>query len=293
MALLITPRELPDWVPGTVLSTSDDLGWNGVGTRSYRYDGLDVEVPALSEFVIVAYRRGATHMQRRFEGGWTRTQCSPGDLSLLTRSQWSHWHWTDRIDVSHVYLTDRFVSGIASEVTDRTAAEVRLHDVLRIQDPILSSAIDALTREARLPQPGGAIYVEAVATQLVVHLIRNYASVRFEESPARSALTSVQRKRLTDYVDAHLHEPLGLEQLAAAVGLGLWNFTRRFRDAFGCTPHRYVVERRLDRARQLLLRSAMPVKEVASACGFADQAHMTRLFRERLNATPASLRRSA
>ena len=293
MALLITPLELPDWVPGGVLSASDELGWNGVATRSYRYDGLDVEVPALSDFVIVAYRHGTTDMQRRFEGAWTRARCSPGDLSLLTRSQWSHWHWTAPIDVTHVYLTDRLVSGIASEVTDRTAAEVRLHDVLRIQDPILSSIVDAVTREASMPRPGGAIYAEAVATQLVVHLIRNYASIKCEESRAKGGLTTVQRKRLADYVDAHLHEPLCLEQLAGAVGLGLWSFTRRFRDSFGCTPHRYLVERRLERARELLLRSAMPVKEVASVCGFADQAHMTRLFKERLNATPGSLRRSA
>ena len=292
MALLITPRELPDWVPGTVLSASDKLGWNGVATRSYRYEGLDVEVPALSDFVIVAYRRGTTDMQRRFEGKWTRTRCSPGDLSLLTRSQWSHWHWIDPIEVSHVYLTDQFVSAIASEVADRSAAEVRLHDVLRIQDPILSSAVDAVTREASLPRAGGAIYVEALATQMVVHLIRNYASIKIEESQARTNLTAAQCKRLADYVGAHLHEPLSLEQMAAAVGLGLWSFTRRFRESFGCTPHSYVVDRRLEHARQLLLGSAMPVKEIAPACGFADQAHMTRVFKERLNVTPATLRRS-
>jgi AraC family transcriptional regulator len=293
MALLITPRELPEWVPGTVLCASDELGWNGVATRSYRYDGLDVEVPALSDFVIIAYRQGTTQIQRRFEGAWTRTRCAPGDLSLLTRSQWSHWHWTDRIEVSHVYLTDRFVSAIANEVTNRTAAEVRLHDILRIQDPILSSAVDAVTREASLPRPGTALYVEAVATQLVVHLIRNYASITFEDSQDRSALTPGQRKRLADYVDAHLHEPLGLEQLAGSVGLGLWSFTRRFRESFGCTAHQYLMERRTERARQLLLRSAMPVKEIASACGFSDQAHMTRVFKDRLSATPASLRRNA
>lgn len=70
-------------------------------------------------------------------------------------------------------------------------------------------------------------------------------------------------------------------------------FTRRFRESFGCTAHHFLVERRVDRARQLLLHSKTPVKEIASACGFADQAHLTRVFRERLNATPASLRRSS
>ncbi len=291
MALLITPRELPEWVPGTVLCASDELGWNGVGLRTYRYDGLDVQVPALSDFVIVAYRHGITQMQRRFEGAWSRARCSPGDLSLLTRSQWSHWHWTDRIEVSHVYLSERFVSAIAAEVTNRTAAEVRLHDLLRVQDPVLWAAVDAISREASTAQAGAAVYVEAVATQLVVHLLRNYASVKVADSAAVAKLSAAQRRLIEEYVDARLHEPLCLEQMAAAAGLGVWSFTRRFRESFGCTPHHFLVARRVDRARQLLLQSKMAVKEVACASGFADQAHMTRVFKERLRTTPGALRR--
>ena len=60
MTALITPAELPKWVPGTVLAASDDLGWNGVGLRSYRYLGQDVAVPAIRDFVVVSYRVGAT-----------------------------------------------------------------------------------------------------------------------------------------------------------------------------------------------------------------------------------------
>lgn len=291
MGTLITPRELPQWVPGAVLSASDELGWNGVGTRTYRYEGLDVEVPALSDFAIVAYRCGATHMQRRFEGAWTRTFCAPGDLSLLTRSQWSHWHWTERIEVSHVYLSERLVGGIANEMMGCSAAEVRLHDLLRVQDPVLLSAVDALTREATQPSAGGALYAEAVATQLVVHLMRNYASVHCPAACAKDCLTPAQRQRLVDYVEANLQSPLSLERLASEAGLGTWSFTRRFRQSFGCSAHQYLVERRLERARALLLQSAMPLKAIASACGFADQAHLTRVFKERLRTTPAALRR--
>ena len=148
MARLITPGELPKWVPGKILCASDDLGWNGVGLRSYRYQGQDVEVPALSDFTIIAYLNGVTRMERRFEGAWTRTQCGPGDLSLLTRSQWSHWHWTEEIDVAHIYLSEKFVSGISNEIMDRSAADVRLHDVLKTQDTIVTSAAETIAREA-------------------------------------------------------------------------------------------------------------------------------------------------
>ena len=84
-------------------------------------------------------------MERRCEGEWTKTHCAPGDVSLLTRSQRSHWHWTEEIDVSHVYLTDNLVSEVCAEVTDRCFAHVQLHDVLKSHDPIVTAAVAAIT----------------------------------------------------------------------------------------------------------------------------------------------------
>ena len=69
----ITPSEVPKYVPGTVTVASDDLGWNGVWLRGYRYRALDVIVPPVRDFTIVSYCRGATFMERRCEGAWTNT----------------------------------------------------------------------------------------------------------------------------------------------------------------------------------------------------------------------------
>jgi AraC family transcriptional regulator len=293
MSALITPAELPKWVPGQVLAASDGLGWNGVGLRSYRYTGLDVEVPGMRDFLVIAYREGATRMQRRFDGAWTRTVCGPGDVSLLTRSQRSHWFWTEDIDVCHVYLSERLVAGVAAEMMDRCVAEVRLRDVLKAQDPVVTSCVEAIAREAREAAPGSGLYVEALGTQLAVHLLRNYASVSFREPGVKGRLSPVQERRVAEHIDHHLGESLTLEALAASAGMGVWSFARRFRESFGRAPHAYVVEQRVERARRLLAHSAMPLKEVASVCGFADQAHLTRVFHERLKTTPAVVRNRA
>ena len=71
------------------------------------------------------------------------------------------------------------------------------------------------------------------------------------------------------------------------------SFSRRFRETFGCPPYAYVITRRLERARELIEKSALPLKQIAPACGFNDQAHMTRVFKARLNVTPDQLRRDA
>lgn len=293
MSALIAPSELPKWVPGRVLAASDGLGWNGVALRAYHYTGLDVDVPPLTDFVVVSYRHGSTPMQRRFEGKWTKTRCTPGDASLLTRSQRSHWCWTDDLDVSHVYLSERLVSGVANEMLERSVAEVRLRDVLKTVDPVVTSCVDAITREAEQRAPGSGLYVEALGTQLAVHLLRHYAAVTFREPAATAALSPVQCRRIAEYVDERLQESLSLQTLASVAQLGVWNFARRFRQSFGRAPHAYVVERRVERARTLLEDGRLSVKEVAFACGFADQAHLTRVFQARLHTTPAAFRRSA
>jgi len=291
MATIITPIEVPKYVPGTVTAASDDYGWNAVLLRAYRYTGLDVIVPPVRDFAIISYRRGTTFMERRCEGAWTKTYCEPGDVSLLTRSERSHWRWTEGIDVSHVYLAETLMSAVCSEIMDRCVADVRLHDVLKAHDPIVTAAVAAITREAQQKALGSALCVESAATQLAVHLLRNYASVTFREPNDQGRLSPAQVRRLTEYIDSRLHESLHLETIAAVTGMGVWRFGRHFRESFGQTPHAYIIERRIDRARRLLAQGRVPIKEVALDCGFADQAHMTRVFQAHLGTTPAALRR--
>jgi AraC family transcriptional regulator len=152
-------------------------------------------------------------------------------------------------------------------------------DVLKSHDPIVTAAVAAITREAQQQAMGSGLYVEAAGDAArsapFAHLrIR----VTFREPSGEGRLSPAQVRRLTDYIETRLHEQLNLETLAAVAGMGVWTFTRHFRESFGRTPHAYVIERRIDRARRLLAQSRLPIKEVASVCGFADQAHMTRVF---------------
>jgi len=286
----ISSEDLPQWVPGELLHTSDRCGWKNLALRAYRYDGMEVQVPPLADFMLVAYQRGDTRMERRFEGRWTRTDCRPGDLSLLTRSQASHWHWTAPIDVAHVYLPATVMTRVAADMLDKPIAEVRLHDLLRTQDATLSAIVQTMAREAGGDTIGGALYAEALGVQLAVHLLRHYASVDFIDHSADGQLSAALRRRLEEFVEARLDQPLSLEELAAVAGMGIWSFCKRFKASFQTSPHSYIVDRRLERARHLLAHSTLALKAVAAECGFADQAHLTRAMRARLGCTPAVMR---
>lgn len=291
MPELIPPEDLPRWVPGDLTNASDGLGWRNVALRGYRYRGQDVHIPPMRDFLIVSYTRGGTPMERSCEGRWTRTTCAPGSVSLMTRAQRSSWNWSENIDVNHLYLTRELVTGLAGEVLDRNVAEVTLRDVLNVDDPVITQATAALHAEARQRALGGALYAEAIGTQLALHLLRHYCSVTVRERADGSRLSPAQRRQVDEYIDAHLADNIDLAALARAAGLGVWSFNRRFRASFGCAPYAYVLARRVERARGLIERNALPLKQVAAACGFADQAHMTRVIKARLGVTPGQLQR--
>lgn len=290
--VLISPEELPLWVPGAVTCSSHDLGWKDVSQCSYHYHGQDVEIPPMERFMVVRYHSGETPMDRQFDGQWTRTKCQPGHFSLLSRAAESHWHWTDDVEVSHLYLSNELMSRVASDMMDKEVEEIRLHDVLRGSDPVVNGIVDSMTLEARSQTRGNALYAEALGVQLAVHLLRNYASCVERERARAGRLSHVQVSILREYIDAHLQDTITLAELAEVLGLGIWTFGRQVRQTLGCTAQSLVMKHRIERARALLSCDQLALKQVAAACGFSDQAHMTRSFRTHTGLTPGAFRKT-
>jgi AraC-like DNA-binding protein len=101
----------------------------------------------------------------------------------------------------------------------------------------------------------------------------------------------VQRLRAARRViDERFADPIGVGDVARAAGVSTWHLIRQFRRAFGCTPGRYLRERRLTRARQLLASSELSVTEVCFAVGFESLGSFCTLFRRCEGETPAAYR---
>jgi AraC family transcriptional regulator len=98
-------------------------------------------------------------------------------------------------------------------------------------------------------------------------------------------------RRVEEFLIAHLADDIGLDDLAAIADLSAKHFARAFRQSTGMPPHRWLIERRIDRAKALLVGDDQSLAEIALTCGFADQSHFTAAFRKVVGATPGSYRR--
>jgi AraC-like DNA-binding protein len=106
----------------------------------------------------------------------------------------------------------------------------------------------------------------------------------------QGGLPSYKLRRVMEFIEAHIDEPMPLERLAAAAAVSPFHFHRQFKRSTGVTPHQYIVQMRTERAKALLSGSDLPLAEVAAQSGFADQSHFTSTFRRTTSMTPRSYR---
>jgi len=107
---------------------------------------------------------------------------------------------------------------------------------------------------------------------------------------ARGGLPPGAMRRVREFVETHLSENIDLAALAAIAGLSLYHFARAFKQSAGVTPHHYLVQRRVERAQEMLARTSLSLSEIAFATGFSDQSHFARHFRQMLGVTPGQFR---
>jgi AraC-like DNA-binding protein len=144
------------------------------------------------------------------------------------------------------------------------------------------------------PEPALALWSQSGSEELRLRSrLDTLAISRHVSKPsrARGGLPPATLRRIREYVDTHLDQNIELESLAATAELSLYHFARTFKQSEGTTPHAFVLERRLARARELLARTDLSLSEVAFAVGFADQSHFTRRFRQMVGVSPGQFRK--
>jgi AraC family transcriptional regulator len=148
-----------------------------------------------------------------------------------------------------------------------------------------------LKAEVGNADPGSQQYAEALSLVLMHELIRLERTTSSAARPLRGSLPAWQQKRVVEFIHEHLAEEISLTALAELVDLSLYHFARAFKQSFGSPPHRYMMARRMDRARSLLQRPALSVTQIGIQLGFRETSSFTRAFRQATGLTPTDYRR--
>ncbi len=142
------------------------------------------------------------------------------------------------------------------------------------------------------PHQVSTLFADHMYGAIRLHLAINYGGLVVPEEQSRGGLAPWQERLVKDLLLDDLASDTSLSDLARACGISSRHFSRAFRATNGLPPHRWLLERRVERAKFLLENSSTEISHIARECGFADQSHLTRLFRQLIGTTPAAWRRS-
>lgn len=168
------------------------------------------------------------------------------------------------------------------------AASIELRRTYNIGGEQLQHLLAALAAEAAAGTPTGLMFVDALAAGLALQLLHQAGVTEPRAERARGGLAPAVRRRILELMDAHADDSLTLTDLAGAAGLSPTHFARAFKESVGRAPHQHLMAVRLERARRLLESPHAALSDIAARSGFADQAHLTRLFKRHYGVTPGA-----
>jgi len=261
-------------------------------------DGLAIaEWTRITEETETTYAQPGHHTLSCYLDGGYRTERqkvpgygAPSRLCALPSDHESRWWVRGEMHFLHLYFLPEHFASRAVQELDREPRELTLADRTYFEDP----RIDALCRSLMLEHwddADGKLRVNAAAHAVLSLLLRGQSMIR-RGARLTGGLSPAVRRRLRDYIEAHLAQPLTVGELAGVATLSEYHFTRMFRISFGRAPHAWIAEQRLARARTLLKATGLPLAQIAAQCGYANPVHFNHRFREAHGAPPNAYRRA-
>lgn len=208
------------------------------------------------------------------------------DAGVPAWKQWGKPRAMFAIAIEHSFvrhLWERSFEG-AGNCTIRTAVGAA--------DPVIAHLATLARRELFEQGANGKVYLEGITSALVIHLLRSYGFQRRWDTLRKGGLGASRLRRVTEYIDAHLNENIGLLDLADLTGLTPQYFSEAFKRETGAPPHQFIIEQRVQRGQVLLRDKCRSIAAVGYDLGFSSQSHFTRIFRRITGITPARFRRS-
>lgn len=218
----------------------------------------------------------------------TRSVVSRGQINLVPIGAYDECMQDDVSSTVDLHLPASLIR-LAAEEMGLDPDRFGLEPQFCFRDPQIEHIVWALEAEHRAGSRSTLIYRESLGLALAVHLLTRYRST---SKVCRDAgLSAQQRARVIEWIETHLAGDVSLVRLARVAGVSTPHFRVLFKRSMSVPVHEYVIQRRVERARTLLLRGELPASQIALEAGFSHQSHMARCMRRVLGVTPAQVAR--
>lgn len=231
-----------------------------------------------------------TPINQSIDGQFQHHLVGQNNAFILPAGALHRCDWQQDIEFMFLGIDPHVFVQVGQELMNPDRIELIPH-FATVQDPLIQGILFTLKQELTTDGIKTDLFVDQLKTTLVTHLLRRYGVQKVKIATYADGLPRHKLNQVIDYIEAHLDSSLELEELARQAGMSQFYFSRLFKQSLRITPHQYVIQQRVERAKQLLQKGELSFAEIALVCGFAHQGHLNRHFKHLTGRTPKEMAR--
>ncbi len=287
---MLTEPNIEQRAQSASLHSSDSLKWYEISVDQISRGSGELQLESLQSHRVCMLLATSPRLEQTRNGRTFIHTFERGQAQLLPSGTSGIWRSRHGMEALNLQLSPTFIRNVAAQTTHGDPAKIGFTDQFLIHDAQVEHIGLALLAEVIDGAQNGALYRNTLATALTVHLLRKYSSAHIDDR-LPPALSRIALQRALEYIDSHFSEDIALDALAGLANVSVSHFNKLFRQDVGVSPYQYILQKRVERAKRLLLQGELTIAQIAAEVGFYDQSHLTRHMRNLLGVTPGTFQR--
>jgi AraC family transcriptional regulator len=279
--------------PEVPIASSQALGWKPLLVEEFQQPSGGMAQPEVwTEHAITLCLAPHPHRISLVADDYSyRGLYGKGDIAIMPAGSLACYQTEGHDHYLQLQLAPQFLQQVAHEAMELDPSRIELKAGFRIRNPQLEQLLLLLRSELHKGNDWiGRLYIESLANALAVQLLREYSTAQPRVAVYEGGLGDRKLLQVTDYINDALDQDIKLADLAQLLGMSQSHFSQLFKRSMGMSAHQYLLQQRIERAKQLLKQTDQSVVDIALACGFNSHSHLSKQFRQLTGLTPKAYR---
>ena len=276
-------------LPRSTLLSSSEANWNNLQVDRLYQPAHETPEHSHTRHILALVTKGApVQIERKLDGKFYSSYLKWGNFFLIPAGV-AHQVWIYG-DAEYLCLSlePNFIRRTADELVNRSS--IQLIPQHGVDDPLIQNLGLALQSQLERGNKASRLYIESASNLIAAHLLQHYATHQLAVREYNYGLAPSKLKKVVEYIERHLSTDLSLKEIAQQIDLSQSHFSRLFKQSVGLSPWQYVIQRRVETAKQLLKNEDLTIDRVSDRLGFLSHSQFTIFFRKYTDVSPKQYR---